>query len=161
VVALVNRRTCQGRANRGQVAYEFKRRGTVAKQLARIVTSEFDRALQEIGGSWDVLVLTDEPVSVGCLILIRLIRVIRATQKERGRKSARNDRLIGVPVQATAFHSWKNLHAADDERIRAIEQFFISYHTVQGRIFRPLSRGGPAQARKLLIQAVRRAKSRS
>ena len=113
--------------------------------------------LAEDGDPLDVLVLTDEPVSVGCLILTRFVGVIQATQKERGRKSVRNDRLIGVPVQAAAFRSWKNLPAAGEEMTRAIEQFFVSYHTVQGRIFRPLSRGGPAQAHKLLHQAVQRA----
>jgi inorganic pyrophosphatase len=102
-----------------------------------------------------VLVLTDEPVSVGCLILTRLIGVIEATQKERGHKAVRNDRLIGVSLQSMAFRSWKNLHAAGDEMIRAIEQFFISYHTVQDRVFQPLSRGGPVRAHRLLAQAAR------
>jgi inorganic pyrophosphatase len=116
--------------------------------------------LAEDGDPLDVLVVNHEPASVGCLILTRLIGVIEATQKERGRKSVRNDRLIGVPLQATAFHSWKNLHAAGDEMVTAIERFFISYHAIQGRVFRPLSRGGPGQAHKLLFQAMRRADSK-
>jgi inorganic pyrophosphatase len=113
--------------------------------------------LAEDSDPLDVLVLTDEPVSVGCLILTRLIGVIEATQKERGHKAVRNDRLIGVSLQSMAFRSWKNLHAAGDEMIRAIEQFFISYHTVQDRVFQPLSRGGPVRAHRLLAQAARHA----
>jgi inorganic pyrophosphatase len=113
--------------------------------------------LAEDGDPLDVLVLTDEPVSMGCLILVRLIGVIRATQRERAGKGVRNDRLIGVSLQAVAFRAWKTLQSADNETIRAIEQFFISYHTVQGRTFRPLSRGGPEEAKRLLARAVNRA----
>jgi inorganic pyrophosphatase len=112
--------------------------------------------LAEDGDPLDILVFTDEPVSVGCLVLTRLIGVIEATQKERGQKLVRNDRLIGVSLQTLAFRHWKSLKSAGHEMVRAIEQFFISYHLVQGRQFHPFSRGGVGRARKQLGAAMRR-----
>jgi CHAD domain-containing protein len=50
-VVVLSRRSMQDRAKkRGHVAYEFKGRRTVARQLARVVAREFDKALSEIGG---------------------------------------------------------------------------------------------------------------
>jgi inorganic pyrophosphatase len=116
--------------------------------------------LAEDGDPLDVLVFTDEPVSVGCVIQTRLIGVIEATQKERRHKAVRNDRLIGVSLQSLAFRDWKTLRSAGAETIRAIEQFFISYHIIQGRTFRPLSRGGSVRAHQRLKEAVGRAGSK-
>src|SRR5215470_4141432 len=51
------------------------------------------------GDPLDVLVLTQEPTFVGCLVHAKLLGVIEAEQIEKG-KTERNDRLIGVPVEA-------------------------------------------------------------
>src|SRR5262245_29594058 len=51
------------------------------------------------GDPLDVLVLTDEPTFVGCLIHGKLLGVIEAEQTENG-KTERNDRLIAVPIEA-------------------------------------------------------------
>jgi len=115
--------------------------------------------LAEDGDPLDVLVFSDEPVAVGALILTRLIGVIEATQKEKRRKPVRNDRLIGVSLQSLEFRDWKTLKSVGADTIRAIEQFFISYHLVQGRTFRPLSRGGSTRAHQRLSEAVKRAQS--
>lgn len=112
------------------------------------------------GDPLDILVFTDEPLPVGCLIQTRLIGIIEATQREKGRTPIRNDRLIGVSLQTVAFRGWKTLRHAGSELIRTIEQFFVSYHFIQGRRFQPLSRGGAKHAHKRLIEAIRRAQNR-
>src|SRR5581483_3609377 len=48
------------------------------------------------GDALDVLILTEAATFVGCVLMVRLLGVLRATQKEKGR-SIRNDRLIAVP----------------------------------------------------------------
>ena len=51
------------------------------------------RTEAEDGDALDVLVLSEAPLFVGCLVHVHLIGVIRTTQTERG-KSIRNDRLV-------------------------------------------------------------------
>src|SRR5947209_2190098 len=56
--------------------------------------------LGEDGDPLDVLLLMDEPVFVGCLVVARLIGVIEAKQVEAGASRAeRNDRLVAVACQ--------------------------------------------------------------
>src|SRR5512142_3126073 len=49
----------------------------------------------EDGDPLDVLVLNDEPMFPGCELECRLVGVIKALQKEKGKEN-RNDRLIAV-----------------------------------------------------------------
>jgi inorganic pyrophosphatase len=104
-------------------------------------------------------VLTTDPISVGCLIFVRLIGIIEGTQREGRKKAVRNHRLVAVSVEDAAFREWRALDDVDEETLTAIEQFFVSYHKVQGRTFTPRSRGGPKRARALLTRAIRRAQS--
>src|SRR5262249_59130695 len=50
------------------------------------------------GDPLDILVLTDEPTFVGCLVHAKLLGVIEAEQTENG-ETNRNDRLIAVPIE--------------------------------------------------------------
>src|SRR5215831_6683062 len=50
------------------------------------------------GDPLDVLVLTDEPTFVGCLVHAKLLGVIEAEQTENG-ETERNDRLVAVPIE--------------------------------------------------------------
>src|SRR4030095_2636693 len=52
------------------------------------------RTLAEDGDPLDVLILNEESVISGCLLKVRPIAVIQATQTENG-KSVRNDRIVG------------------------------------------------------------------
>src|SRR5207248_7258149 len=52
------------------------------------------------GDPLDVMVLMDEPAHVGCLLDVRIIGVIEATQIEDGKQTI-NNRLVGV-----AYHSY-------------------------------------------------------
>jgi inorganic pyrophosphatase len=67
-----------------------------------------------------VMVLTDAPLFVGCLVHVRLIGVIRATQTER-RTSIRNDRLVAsieTPVNKARF---RELSEVPRDTVREIE----------------------------------------
>src|SRR3954468_3631741 len=54
------------------------------------------QTLGEDGDPLDVLVLSAEPVPVGCVVDCRLVGVMLATQRPHGGKSIRNDRFIAV-----------------------------------------------------------------
>src|SRR5579864_7303220 len=62
------------------------------------------------GDPLDVMVLMDEPAHVGCLLDVRIIGVIEATQTQHG-KTERNDRLLAVAV-----------HSYQHENVSSIEE---------------------------------------
>ncbi len=108
----------------------------------------------EDGDALDVLVLNEVPLVVGCLVLVHLIGVIRASQTE-GRKTIRNDRLIGVietPVNKPAIRDMKELPKV---QLQEIEHFFRSYNEAQGRRLVVTGHGGPRLAERMLSRATR------
>jgi inorganic pyrophosphatase len=110
----------------------------------------------EDGDALDVLVISEAPLFVGCLVHVRLIGVIRARQTERG-VTIRNDRLVGsleTPVNKAAF---RELSELSRQTVREIEHFFHSYNEAQGRKFRITGRGGAKAAERLLIGALQSA----
>jgi len=107
-----------------------------------------------------VLVLNDDPIPMGCVVEVRPIGVIEATQKE-GKRSVRNDRVIAAACESSIYSSWNHLNNVDDEMLRAIEHFFVSYHAVQGRQFVPMRRAGPQQAHQAIARARQRASHHS
>ena len=111
------------------------------------------RTRAEDGDALDVLVLMDAPTFVGCLVTVRLLGVLRATQKEK-RKTIRNDRLIAVaetPVNRPAISRIDELR---NDRLSEIEQFFVSYNRAHNRVFTPTGRLGPKAAETLLRKAM-------
>ena len=108
----------------------------------------------EDGDALDVMVLTQAPLFPGCLVLVHLIGVIRAVQKEQ-RKMIRNDRLLATietPVNEPAI---TRLDELDRQELEDIEHFFRSYNQAQSREFRITGRSGARQAQKMFRDAVR------
>ena len=110
----------------------------------------------EDGDALDVLVLNDAPLVVGCLVLVRLIGVIRATQTE-GRRTLRNDRLLGVIETSVNQPAIRDLKELPKEQLRDIEHFFCSYNEAQGRRFVVTGRAGPKAAQQMLNRAMQEA----
>ena len=106
----------------------------------------------EDGDPLDMLLLTDAPLIVGCLVQARLLGVIRATQTERG-KTIRNDRLLGAVQTKVNRPRVRSLKEIGTECLRDVEHFFVAYNQAQGRTFRVSGRSGVGIARKLLAQA--------
>ena len=107
----------------------------------------------EDGDALDVLVLQLPPSFPGCLVTVRLIGVLRAEQREGG-KRIRNDRLIGVADTSVNPARLKELSALDEQELRAIEHFLKSYNAFQGREFEIKSRGDSREAARILDDAV-------
>ena len=107
----------------------------------------------EDGDALDVLVLQLPPSFPGCLVTVRLIGVLRAEQREGG-KRIRNDRLIGVADTSVNPARLKELSALDEQELRAIEHFLKSYNAFQGREFEIKSRGDSRQAAQILDAAI-------
>lgn len=110
------------------------------------------------GDALDVVVLTDVPLFVGCVVTARLVGVINAVQGSD--PEIRNDRLLAVPV-TEANPAWaEDIGDIGEERLRDLEQFFVSYNRIHGRRFEPTGRGSAGDARATLDAACRRYRDR-
>ena len=110
----------------------------------------------EDGDALDVLVLTEAPLVVGCLVHVHLVGVLRAKQRE-GRKMIRNDRLIGVIETRVNKPALRELTELPIDRVKDIEHFFRSYNQAQGRPFEITGRAGAKAAQRMLNNADRAA----
>ena len=111
------------------------------------------RTRADDGDALDVLVLMDAATFPGCLVTVRLLGVLRATQKD-GRKPVRNDRLVAVAVTPVNPPAYKSIDDLGQDRLKEIEHFFISYNRAQGREFALTGRAGPPAAERMLTQAM-------
>jgi inorganic pyrophosphatase len=107
----------------------------------------------EDGDALDVLVLTDSPLFVGCLVHVRLIGIIHATQQEK-RRTIRNDRLVGAVETPVNKPLISELRQLSRDRLRDIEHFFRSYNEAQGRRFEITGRAGAKAAERVLSRAL-------
>jgi inorganic pyrophosphatase len=105
------------------------------------------------GDPLDVMIVSEAPSFVGCLIKVRLIGGFKARQKEKGRW-IRNDRLLGVPETPSNPAEIHGLDELAEREISGIEQFFVSYNRAQGRELQVTGRFGIREANRLLVAAL-------
>jgi inorganic pyrophosphatase len=106
--------------------------------------------LGDDGDPLDVLVLTEEPTFVGCLIHAKLLGVIEAEQIENG-ETERNDRLIAVPLEVKSGKpSARAICKLDSAVAQNISKFFVAYNEMQGKQFNLLRCSGPGRAEQLI-----------
>ena len=109
--------------------------------------------LGEDGDPLDVLLITDEPAYPGCLVSGRLLGVVEAEQKDKGKgKAERNDRLVAAAVLGKSI-SGKELPELDSKLMAQIEHFFVSYNRLEDREFRVLGQKGVKKAKDLVLKA--------
>ncbi|HVN93406.1 MAG TPA: inorganic diphosphatase [Terracidiphilus sp.] len=110
------------------------------------------RTIAPDGDPIDVLLLMDQPAFPGVAVRARLIGVIEGEQIE-GKKKTRNDRLIAV---AEANHAYANVRKLKDlprKWMNEVEEFFVSYHKLEGKTYRLLGLKDAAVAFQLLKKA--------
>ena len=101
------------------------------------------------GDPLDVLLLMDQPAFPGIAVRARLIGVIEGEQLD-GIKRIRNDRLLAV---AEANHAYANVRKLTDlpkQWIKELEDFFVNYHSLEGKEYRLLGCKGADVAFQLL-----------
>jgi inorganic pyrophosphatase len=109
----------------------------------------------EDGDPLDVLLLMDEPVPMGCLVVSRLIGAVEAEQTEQeGRE--RNDRLVAVAASSHPHQDVTRLEQLSSYMLEEIEHFFVSYNAFKNKEFTVIARSGPERARELVQQGSRR-----
>lgn len=110
----------------------------------------------EDGDPIDVLLLMDEPAFCGCVVPSRLIGVMEAEQTERDGEKERNDRIVAIPIKCRNFSDCKSLKDLNENRLKEIEEFFVSYNRVRGKKFKVLKVEGPAAAERLVREGMKR-----
>jgi inorganic pyrophosphatase len=110
------------------------------------------RTVAPDGDPIDVLLLMDEPAFPGCAVRARLIGVIEGEQMD-GKETTRNDRLVAV---AEANHKYANIRKLNDlpgKWVQELEDFFVNYHSLEGKKYRLLGCKGADAALRLIKQA--------
>lgn len=113
------------------------------------------------GDPLDVLLLCEERVPTGSLVLARLAAVQEAEQTEKG-KTVRNDRIIAIPLDAKSREPFEPELRFSEDLDKAVVQFFVAYNKLQGKELKPLGTHGPERALETVKQgmAARRKQSR-
>jgi inorganic pyrophosphatase len=102
------------------------------------------------GDPVDVLVLTDAPLPVGCLVDVRLIGVLEVEQREQDGELVRNDRVIAVAEESTTHRDLADIGDVSAALLGEIEAFFDQYNRLDGKGFQVLHRRGVAAARAVI-----------
>ena len=108
----------------------------------------------EDGDALDVVLLMEGSSFPGCLVRARLLGVLEAKQKKKGRM-VRDDRLIAVASKSLAYGRIRSLRDLGREGLDGIESFFAASNRARGRGFQALGRFGPVRARAILEQSLR------
>jgi inorganic pyrophosphatase len=110
----------------------------------------------EDGDPLDVLVLSDEPMFPGCEVECRLVGVIEAMQKEKGKEN-RNDRIVAVAAGSVLYAGINELSDLEPAVLKQIEQFFTNYQKVRDIEFKVLDRKGSRSAHELVQRTAKKA----
>ena len=105
------------------------------------------------GDPLDALVLSDFPSTVGCIIECRLIGVLQAKQKEKGKKFFRNDRFIAIPLRSHRYADINSIKALGDTFLKDLINFFTYYNAMQNREFKLLSVKRSGEAIKMIKES--------
>ena len=109
----------------------------------------------EDGDPLDVLVLSDAPLPMGCLVDVRLVGVLEVEQREKSGEVVENDRLIAVAQESTTHQATRELRDVSPELLDQIEAFFDQYNRLEGKAFRVLHRRGSSAASALVRRSTR------
>ena len=112
------------------------------------------------GDPLDIMVLSDEPAPTGALMTVRLLGVLEAEEREKG-KTERNDRLLGVAAPSELYAQVKTLGDLGQPFVDHLADFWINKDKLEGKTFRLLSVGGPDAAIALIRKGAKRAKRKA
>ena len=104
------------------------------------------------GDPIDVLLLMDQPAFPGCAVKARLIGVIEGEQLD-GKKKIRNDRLVAVAEVNHMYANIKKLGDLPKKWLVEVQDFFVNYHSLEGKKYKLLGCKGEAAALRLIKEA--------
>ena len=109
------------------------------------------------GDPIDVLLLSEEPVPIGSLVLGKIVAVMEGEQVEKG-ETQRNDRIIAIPLDARSREPVQPAVHFDEGLAKSLTEFFVTYNKLQGKEFRPLGTQGEEHALEIVHRGVQQAR---
>jgi inorganic pyrophosphatase len=110
--------------------------------------------LGEDGDPIDVLVIADFPFFTGCIVECRVVGVLTANQKEKGKKEIRNDRIIAIAAESLNYSEIRAIKDISENLIDEIVHFFKYYNKMEEKKFRVLSKGNKNMALDLIKKSM-------
>ena len=111
------------------------------------------KTLADDGDPLDILILNEEPLFAGCLLNVKPVAVLMASQTEDG-KVIRNDRVIGQAIGHETPPEFETMKLRKD-LVFQIDFFFTAYNKLYGKKFKLLGTGGPQKAIKIVKRAMK------
>jgi inorganic pyrophosphatase len=113
------------------------------------------RTLAADGDPLDAIVLLDNAVHPGCVVLSRLIGLLQIEQQDAGKGPwVRNDRVVAVAGGPKGHASLRSIRDVDPFRLDAIGAFFAAYHALDGDKIRLTGRTGVRAAEAAIRRAI-------
>ena len=150
------------KGSRNKFAYDEEQNiFTVKKVLPAGMSFPYDfgflpRTQAPDGDPIDVLLLMDEPAFPGIAVRARLIGVIQGEQIE-GKKKTRNDRLLAVAEMNHEYAYIKKIGDLPKQFVHELEEFFVNYHSLEGKEYKLLGCKGAGVAMRAIKDAQRAA----
>lgn len=104
----------------------------------------------EDGDPLDALVLSEESIHPGCWVECKLVGVIKAKQKKKGKKEERNDRFVLITEGLEEFERIKDISDLSARKLKAISLFFKGYNDFEDRKFKVLDVLGAKEALRFI-----------
>jgi inorganic pyrophosphatase len=108
----------------------------------------------EDGDPLDALVISEFTSFTGAHLSCRIIGALKAEQQEKGEKAIRNDRYFCVPNGSITYALIETIDQLGKEHNVQLEDFFINYNKVNGKIFYALGIIEPEKAMKMLKKSL-------
>jgi inorganic pyrophosphatase len=107
--------------------------------------------LAEDNDPMDVLVLLSSPTFTGCTMEVRPVGILNMEDNAEG-----DQKVLAVPRRDPRYDQVHTLDQTSPHVRREIEHFFTIYKELQGSITRLRGWGGPAEARKAIMESRQR-----
>jgi len=110
------------------------------------------RTIAPDGDPLDVLLLMDEPAFPGIAVRARLIGIIEGEQLA-GKKKIRNDRLLAIAQANHQYANVRGVHDLPSRFLHELEEFFVNYHSLEGKKYKLLGCKNSAAAERMVQKA--------
>lgn len=104
--------------------------------------------LAEDGDPMDVLALVQEPSFTGCVFEVRPVGILLMEDNDE-----RDQKILAVPTRNPRYDQIHTMDQIFPHVRREIEHFFTIYKELEGRVTRMQGWGGPADARKTIVES--------
>jgi inorganic pyrophosphatase len=107
--------------------------------------------LAEDNDPMDVLTLVQDPSFTGCLMEVRPVGILVMEDNAEG-----DQKVLAVPTKNPRYDAIHTMDQVQPHVRREIEHFFTIYKELEGRVTRIQGWGGPADARRAIMESRKR-----